>query len=745
MTNTPRKSELEDKMKKIYSGSTASPAFVKALDAKLSRKAETLAKRKQRPFYLRPAWISAAAVLAILLITFFAIGPEKVYAEMRRLLGYIPGVGLVDSSAPIRVLKEPVEQTRDGVTITVTSAVLTADRSHIEYRIFGVQRSAYPTSEDVPGCMQPEFLMLPDGTKLERTSDYPAIPADVNEVTLVIPCIGNTLPGKAPESWILPLSFVPAPPGLTVLPVQEITATATLPAAAGTATSEPVDNAMSVTKVIETADGYILVGKFAPVVKQGDWVQTTNMGVIVDANGKNVPYSIPNDIDFPGQNIGGGGFDWAYQFNASGVRYPITLRLDGVTLLNPDPEATASLEFDTGTNPQPGQTWQVNQQVELAGHVLTLKTVSADGRQGYSFNFTVDPSVYGVGVAIDGYSSVGGGGGGNQIGGGSYSTSLAYTSLPAGKLKVILSHLTTVSGPLTWTTAWSPTTPRTDIPAVTTLPQGVCANAGTIASYGPLPTTITGQAILFEQLGETWGLALYNLDGSGKTVIAQEANWGDLSRDGTKVVYAASGGFQVYDIDSAESYTLAGNDGYNPRWSAGGTQIAYVGGAAEGVSIVDIQTLKTRQVSSEGFETVIGWAPDDALLYIAVPAAGGAAWQVRAVNPQTGAYEVKFLIEDGSVKALNAALSADGKWIAYRGRDNNSVYLAKTDGSETHLLLDAPAAATSGLAWTSSGWLAVSLMQNDTDVQKVVLVDPATCAGYVVPSLKGYLYGVHVN
>ena len=45
-------------------------------------------------------------------------------------------------------------------------------------------------------------------------NDYPAIPADVNEAVLVIPCLANTLPGKAPENWELPLRFVPAPEGL---------------------------------------------------------------------------------------------------------------------------------------------------------------------------------------------------------------------------------------------------------------------------------------------------------------------------------------------------------------------------------------------------------------------------------------------------------------------------------------------------------------------------------------------------
>ena len=179
----------------------------------------------------RPVWIGLAVVLAALVLITLIIGPTRVYAAVRQLLlGYIPGVGIVDSSSPIRVLAEPVSQTRDGITITVTSATLTADRTHVEYRIFGVPRSAYPNSEDVHGCFGSEYLLLPDGTKLERMQDYPPVPADVAQAQLVIPCIGETLPGTVPENWALPLRFVPAPADMTVMPVIELSPSPEAPA-----------------------------------------------------------------------------------------------------------------------------------------------------------------------------------------------------------------------------------------------------------------------------------------------------------------------------------------------------------------------------------------------------------------------------------------------------------------------------------------------------------------------------------
>ena len=162
---------LEKEIGELYADAPLSEHFVSSLKNQLYNQINQSKKRKMRPFYLRPVWIALACLMIALLATTLIVGPQKVYAEMRRLLGYVPGVGLVDTSTPIRVLVEPVEQTRDGITLTVTSATLTADRTQLEYRIFGVPRSAYPKDERVIGCTSRNYLVLPDGTKLEQQAD----------------------------------------------------------------------------------------------------------------------------------------------------------------------------------------------------------------------------------------------------------------------------------------------------------------------------------------------------------------------------------------------------------------------------------------------------------------------------------------------------------------------------------------------------------------------------------------------
>lgn len=62
----------------------------------------------------RRAALVLMAVLALMVATVLAVGPERALAALRGLLGYIPGIGLVDNSAGLRVLAEPVSQTRGG-------------------------------------------------------------------------------------------------------------------------------------------------------------------------------------------------------------------------------------------------------------------------------------------------------------------------------------------------------------------------------------------------------------------------------------------------------------------------------------------------------------------------------------------------------------------------------------------------------------------------------------------------------
>jgi Tol biopolymer transport system component len=197
---------------------------------KTSRLSPPLAAKFENKSFITT--LRARPVVAILLALLILLSLTGVVYAIGRSLGYIPGVGVVDLSVEPRKLAEPVSQTRDGITITVESAILSADLTVIEVKVVGIPTSAYPPESTPPGqrqeCSSMVSMRLPDGAILEMVirSNYAAIgsafgasenettwtlepvPANIDTATLVMPCILGLKPGAAPENWEVPLRFV---------------------------------------------------------------------------------------------------------------------------------------------------------------------------------------------------------------------------------------------------------------------------------------------------------------------------------------------------------------------------------------------------------------------------------------------------------------------------------------------------------------------------------------------------------
>ena len=612
--------EFEENIRQSYTIPELRSEFVDQVYADLMQRASKKSRKPLTFLGLRPAWTVALAILSLLLISALVIGPQRVYASVMSLFGYIPGVGIVDQNAPIRVMAEPVSITRDGISITVTSATLTGDSTHIDYRIFGVPGSAYPEREDMIGCTLSEYLRLPDGTQLARMdNDFLPVPIGINEATFVVPCIFNTLPGTLPENWELPLSFVLAPPDLTVMPVIELSPSPQVSQTpSDTAVSENdsaspntlIDSSVTVSKVIETVDGYILIGQLLPQSQPGEWTQLTGVPEIWDASGKQVAYTFPQDVYQETEGTG-----WAVQFKAAGLVYPLTITFSSVEIRQADPNAAAEFTFDAGYNPQPGQEWTLNQEIQLGGHTLKLVYITADSRNGYSFGFQVDPQVYSASVQIEGYTPVGGGGGGGGgLINGEFNVTLSYAQIPTGVLSVTLSNLTLIGDPITWQGQWSPSTPHTDLLANPTPQSGLCLAADSLELLQPAPPTLSnGKALFYEKLDTgTWGLVVYNLDSSQKQVVVPVGNWGTLSPDGSQVAYSATDNrIHIVDIASQTEKVLPGAGGFNLHWSPEGKQIAYIGsdgGVINSVFVINTDGTQVRQIHDLSYELVIGWS-----------------------------------------------------------------------------------------------------------------------------------------
>lgn len=238
---------------------------------------------------------------------------------------------------------------------------------------------------------------------------------------------------------------------------------------------------------------------------------------------------------------------------------------------------------------------------------------------------------------------------------------------------------------------------------------------------------------------------LYNLDGSQKQVVVPNGNWGALSPDGSKVAYSSSdNGIHLVDVDSQIDQVIQNSSGFDIHWSPDGTQIAYIGignGTIDSAFIAKADGSQVRQISDWSYETILGWSPDGTQLYFAAPFTGGAAWKVYSYDIASGTAQERFTIENGTPKFLNPKLSPDGNWIAYRGRDNSSLYLVHPDGSDMHLVLDNVGVV--GIEWSWSGWLGVSLNKGYSDESTVVLFKPDGCEAYLLPTiLHGDLEGL---
>lgn len=740
--------QFEESVRKSFGVPEIRSKFVDEVYSDLMQRA-VAKSRRHHPFYgLRPASTVALAILSLMIIGTLVIGPQRVYAAVLQLFGYIPGVGIVNQSSPVRMLAEPVSITRNGVTVSVNQAVLTGTETRLDFGVSGVPLSAYPIEEAISGCIEREYLRMPDGTRMDVNAP---IPAKVNEATFVLPCIFNTLPGTVPIDWELPIHFVAAPPDLTILPVIDVTPVVSsadnkpgLDSETLTATTNGSTQAIvSMDKIIVTEDGYILLGSVRTNIPAGSWLQITGPATIKDANGKNVSYTFPNDVQpLDDASLGQGGYSWVMQIKGAGVKFPLTIRFSGVIISQVDPQASAKTTIDVGTNPQPEQIWEVNQDVQLAGNTIRLVSVTAQS-DGYSFRIDPGKNMSEVSVQIEGYQANGSGGGGGTTNGKVFTTSHIYSNLPKGELTILFSNPRSASPTKTWQVEWQPETIR-QFPLIAE-PSTTCLNADTIQNINPLPSGFNGKVVL-TQLNPQLQIVLAGMDGSLQQVLAAGSGRAALTQDSTRLAYTTEDGIKIQDLASGEFTVIAGVFGRDLHWSQDGSQIAYVNsGDLYGMFLINSDGKNPKQLSNLGYESIAGWSPDGSHLYYAIPGSSGDGFLLRSVDVSTGNSQDLFVIENSSRKAPMPAVSPDGKWIVYRASDNSSLYIKGLDGSPTRLLLDNPATAINGIAWDKeSHLLGVSLITPEYPDGEIILITPDSCETYRLPGLSGELDGVFI-
>jgi hypothetical protein len=392
----------------------------------------------------KPALMILFVVLALALLSgaAYAIG---------RSLGYIPGVGIIEQGTSIRVLAEPVSQTREGITLTVDQAYLTPERTILSYTVSGIPLEARPKSEAGFSCNpSAPTLRLSDGTLLESrggegsgemdgyrsTSFYPPIPTTEQFVTFLLPCLHDVAPAAAPQDWELPLRFAPAPPDLTVAPVLQI------------ATPPPTSTPRLAVSLMQS-------DSFMGLTYHLESVQNAGRGYLIETGlrwepglfedfgvGMNGPIKAQ---DSAGQELHLTVIETFYHTTSAPRHSPITHSLDNkpyaapITLtlssigVNLPQDNRPQFIFDPGPNPQPGQEWPINQTIEVLGwsvEILSARyvtyadlpkeewwvTFTPEEAHGFEISLRADPKIDSMYLSIEsGFSPDGGPAGGYPL------------------------------------------------------------------------------------------------------------------------------------------------------------------------------------------------------------------------------------------------------------------------------------------------------------------------------------------
>ncbi len=441
--------------------------------------------------------LRARPVLVVLLVLLALVLLSGVAYAIGRLNGYIPGVGIVDQSVPLRILAAPVVVKREGITVEVNQLVASSENTFVAYALDGIRIPANTPAM----CSAIPTLELPDGSTLnmlnggsggyggqvgaiarfETTYTFAPIPAGVDQVTFTLGCV---LPeGTGPEDWRIPLELVVAPenyatPGVEVgatfvasgpkfdthpTPTLEPVLTPVFdPALPSTPTAVPNGSGLYLEKVIELPNSYILVGNFADAGNLPGFVLNTGSAYdylpsIEDAEGNPVEFKVRDDIKpaVPAANT----YYWAYEIQKP-VKGPLKIILDEINI---DTSDTIHFDFDAGPNPQPGQEWQMDLPIHLGRYDYVIDTAEML-ENGYLFRWhsgTDVPSGTAFQLDIVGSSQERGSSAGTEdhrpkdkV---TYSQSITYlVPPPTGKLTVALTLYETVPLKGPWTLTWTP-------------------------------------------------------------------------------------------------------------------------------------------------------------------------------------------------------------------------------------------------------------------------------------------------
>jgi hypothetical protein len=435
----------------------------------------TAPRRVSRLFSPRPLW-AAGSLLGIALMALMLVGPSRVMAAIQSLLVYIPGIGFVQNGDGTLYLDKPLSTKRDGVTLTVDQVVADQEHTVVAYHFDNL-----PQSSGRQVCVYDDNrLRLPDGkirrpiggglSGAEARIEYQPLVAGVNHFTLLVAMDSKDPFCTAPSEWSVDLTLGSIPPQVTLMPVYEgediqtqpqpqtaVPATvSSTPVAQSAAPINPADIQFSIDRVAVLQDGYLVAGHTLWNSQDWEYVSVFPDSLhISDADGKEVPFEA---ADVSNQD---GGF--SYKIKGKNFRSPLTLKVDSV-VVNGSPAKAFSFSFDTGKDPQIGQSWTLNQDMDVLGikftiHSVKLEKIEGDssfsGAKTYAFEIKTDPQLHNIDFKYSGEQKIGGWGAQSRdLPDGTKLLEISYPDgIPTGSVNYQVGHMMfNLTG--TWQAEW---------------------------------------------------------------------------------------------------------------------------------------------------------------------------------------------------------------------------------------------------------------------------------------------------
>lgn len=698
----------------------------------------------------------ALGVAAVLLAAVLIAGPERVLATMRDLLGYIPGIGFVQSEGSLRTIAAPVTAVREGITLTVEQAVFDSERSILVYSVEGIPWSARPEGESSSDCIDEPILQTEDGTVLEPTGlemrgwgsgyrarlVFAAVPSADDRVTLRVPCLLGTRPGGAPEDWNLTLLLVPAPATTLVVPVLEVPTVTLAPTVL--ATQGAMDGIrLQAERIVVLNEGYRVEGAvlFDPPLTFAYQPNDTGL-LLTDAAGRKVPFrSVQPDAPSESET---GRQAWALEIPAGAYANPLTLEMTSVIL---DESSQTEFIVDLGDRPVRGDVFPLEMKLDVNGHRLILHSLTFDGDLGGEGAYVLDmeppEEVIAVGLNTPDHPSNHGGGGGF---GGRLTLSIGYDDLQAGRQRFVIDSLS-VRHSGSWKTTFDLPAPQ-GTGAATPAQAGACLTPESWSALSANPPALPAglQGTLLVEGPAPAGVHFPSLfiihpDGSGRRELTA-GGWANLGHNGTRIAFSAADGLHLFDIATGTDtlLTAAGKEAYHPLLSPDGASVAYMNTAGDpGLYILPLDGSAPRKVpGTDAWIYPAGWMPDGRRLVVTRLSEDGSL--VEILDAVTGAVEKSFAIQNA--KGGFPVLSPAGDRLAFSelafGQSNYSVSVAALDGSDRRSIAVMGGGFTvEAGAWSPDGvWLVVivsSYPDPMTLVQVPILVRPDTCELAMLP------------